>query len=148
MKVSLLLAMTLAALAGLAAGAARCVTRNDEAANPNADEEWSTKKVMRKIHSGKQALLSVVRADLQKAQPDWVTDEKGLAEINRLMSTLTGRKPLRGSQDAWDKLVRAYVDQVKVAQQSVKEHKLLPARAALKEVSLTCEKCHDDHGVQ
>ncbi len=109
---------------------------------------WSTKHVMDKVHVGKQSLLSVVNNDLRLAEPDWKSDEKNLTEIIRLMSMLTRQKPPRGSQKDWDKLLRDYVDGAKAARQNVKEHKLQPGRAALEKVILTCEECHDNHGIK
>jgi hypothetical protein len=146
MRVNLQLALSIAVIAGLAAGAALRAT--DAADHPGADEVWSTKKVMDKVHVGKHSLLSVVTKDLQKAEPDWKSDEENLTEIIRLMSMLTKQKPPRGSQEAWDKLVHDYVDKTKVAQQNVKQHKLQPARAALEKVLSTCEECHDNHGIK
>jgi hypothetical protein len=147
MRKYLQVAISIAVVGGLAAGAMLRATRN-EADPAGADEQWSTRKIMRKIHGGKQPLLFVVDKDIQKAEPDWKTDEENLAEIIRLMSMLTKRKPLRGSQEAWDKLVQEYVDQAKVVQQNVKEHKLQPARAALEKMGSTCDQCHDNHGIK
>jgi hypothetical protein len=146
MRVDLKCALSVAVLAGLAAGAALRATYAAE--HPGADEVWSTKKVMDKLHVGKQSLLSVVNKDLRKAEPDWTSDEKNLTEIIRLMSTLTKQKPLRGSQQAWDKLVQDYVDGAKAARQNVKRHWQQPARAALEKVISTCEECHDNHVIK
>ena len=130
----------------MAAGAAFRATY--AADHPGADEGWSTKKVMDKVHLSKQSLLSVVNTDLGKAAPDWKSDEEHLTEIIRLMSMLTKQKPPRGSQEAWDKLALGYVDGAKSARQSVKEHRLQRARAALERVISTCEECHDHHGIK
>ena len=146
MRVNLPRAISIAVLAGLAAGAALRVTYAAE--HPGADEVWSTKKVMDKVHVGKQSLLSVVNKDLRKTEPDWNSDEKNLTEIIRLMSMLTKQKPLRGSQEAWDKLVQDYVHGAKAARQNVKEHRLQPTRAALEKVISTCDECHDNHGIK
>ena len=145
MRVNLQCALPIAVLASLAAGAALRATYVVD--HPGADEVWSTKKVMDKVHVGKQSLLSVVNKDLRKAEPDWKSDEENLTEIIRLMSMLTKQKPLRGSQEAWDKLVQDYVDGAKAARQNAKEHRLQPARAALQKVRSTCEECHDNHGI-
>jgi hypothetical protein len=146
MRVNLQTAISIAVLAGLAAGAALRATY--AADNPGADEVWSTKKVMDKAHVGKQSLLSVVNKDLGKAEPNWKSDEENLTEIIRLMSMLTKQKPPRGSQEAWDKLVQDYVDGAKATRQNVKEHRLELARAALEKVRSTCEECHDNHGIK
>jgi hypothetical protein len=146
MRVNLRPAIPAAVLAGLAAGAALLPTY--AADNPGADELWSTKKVMDKVHVGKQSLLSVVTKDLRKAEPDWKSDEENLTEIIRLMSMLTKQKPPRGSQEAWDRLVQDYVQGAKAARQNVKEHRLQPARAALERVIPTCDECHDNHGIK
>ena len=144
MKVNLQHPLSIAVLAGLAAGAVLRATYG--AANPGAVEVWSTKKVMDKVHLGKQSLLSVIDKDLRKAEPDWKSDQEKLAEIIRLMSMLTKQKPPRGSQVAWDKLVEDYVHGANALRQNVKEHRLQPARAALEKVRSTCEECHDNHG--
>jgi hypothetical protein len=146
MKVDLRRALSVVVLAGLAAGAALRVIYAAE--RPGADEVWSTKKVMDRIALGKQSLLAAVNADLRKAEPDWKRDEERLTEVIRLMSMLTRHKPPRGSQVAWDRLVRDYVDGAKAARQSVKEHRLRPARDALDKARAACEECHDNHGVQ
>jgi hypothetical protein len=103
---------------------------------------------MDKVHVGKQSLLSVVTKDLRKAEPDWKSDEKNLAEIIRLMNMLTRQKPPRGSQEDWDKLVQDYVHGAKAARQNVQEHRLRPALAGLERVRSTCDECHDNHGVK
>jgi hypothetical protein len=146
MRVNLRGALSIAVLAGLSASAASRVT--DATDHPGADEVWSTKKVMDKVHLGKESLLSRVSKDLRKAEPDWKSDEENFTEIIRLMSILTKQKPPRGSQEAWDKLVKNYVDGAKAARQNVKERRLQPARAALEKVRSTCEECHDNHGIQ
>jgi hypothetical protein len=142
------LAIWIAVVAGLAGGAALPATRNYAADNPRADDVWSTKKIMYKLYVGKPSLISAVYKDIHKAEPDWKTDEKNLAEIIRLMSMLTKQKPLRGSQEAWDELVQDYVRKAKVAQQNMKERKLQPARASLEQVLSTCDNCHDNHGIK
>jgi hypothetical protein len=146
MRVNLPCALSIAVVAGLAGGSALRATY--AADHPGADEVLSTKKVMDTAFLGKQSLLSVVNKDLRNAQPDWISDEKNLTEIIHLMSMLTRQKPPRGSQDAWDKLVQEYVDGTKAARQSVKEHRLRPARAALEKVVETCDVCHDNHGIK
>lgn len=148
MRRYLQLAISIVVTGAVAAGATMRATRNDAADSRGADEVWTTRKVMKKVHGGKQPLFSMVYKDIHKAEPDWKTDEKTLAEIIRLISMLTKQKPFRGSQEAWDGLVRDYVDEAKAAQQSVKEHKLQPARASLKKVVLTCDECHDNHGIK
>jgi hypothetical protein len=146
MRANLQRALSIAVLAGMAAGAALLATY--AADRPSADEVCSTKKVMDKVHVGKQSLLSVVQKDLRKAAPDWKSDEKNLTEIIRLMSMLTKEKPPRGSQEAWDKLVQDYVLGARAARQNVNEHRLQPARAALERVISTCDECHDNHGIK
>ena len=146
MRVNLQRALSIVVIAGLAAGAALRATY--AADHPGADEVWSTKKVMDKVQVGKHSLLSVVAKDLQKAEPDWKSDEENLTEIIRLMSMLTKQKPPRGSQEAWDKLVQDYVHGAKAARKNVKEHKLEPAQAALEKVRSTCEECHYNHGIK
>ena len=146
MRANLPCALSIAVLAGLAAGAAFRATY--AADHPGADEVWPTKKVMDKVHVGKQSLLAVVTRDLRKAEPDWKSDEENLTEIIHLMSMLTRQKPLRGSQEAWDKLVQDYVHGAKAARQNVKMHRLQPARAALEKVVSTCDDCHDNHGIK
>jgi hypothetical protein len=141
-------AISLTILVGLAVGAVLRAARNYAADNAGSNEVWSTKKIMAKLYVGKPSLMSAVHKDIDKAEPDWKTDEKNLAEIIRLMSMLTKQKPLRGSQEAWDKLVQDYVDKAKVAQRNIKEHKLEPARASLQKVLSTCDNCHDNHGIK
>jgi hypothetical protein len=138
----------MAVLTGLVAGVSLHPAWTCAADDPGAGEVWSTKKIMDKVHVGKQSLFSLVYKDIHKAEPDWETDEKNLAEIIGLMSMLTRHKPPRGSQEAWDKLVQEYVQNAKVTQQNVKEYKLLPARASLEKVLSTCDECHDNHGIQ
>ncbi len=148
MRKYLQITISIAFIGGLAAGAMLRATGNHGADPPGGDEVLSTRKVMRKLHGADQSLVAIVHKDLQKAEPDWKADEKNLAEIIRLMGMLTKQKPLRGSQQAWDKLVQDYVDDVKLARQNVKEHKSQPARAALQRLTSTCDECHDNHGIK
>jgi hypothetical protein len=148
MRKPLRLAPLIAVLAGLAAGATLPATRDYVAAEPGTGEVWSTKKVMDKVHVGKQSLFSLVYRDIHRAEPDWKTDDKNIAEIIRLMSMLSRQKPSTGSQEAWDKLVRYYIDNANTARQNVKEHKLEPARTSLQNVLSTCDECHDNHGIK
>ena len=87
------LPISIAVLAGVAAAAALLVARNYAADKAGADEGWTTKKIMREVHFGKKAPFKVVYGDIQNAEPNWQNDEKNLAEIVRLMSMLTKRKP-------------------------------------------------------
>jgi hypothetical protein len=146
MRVDLPCALAIVVLAGFAAGAV--LRANYAAETPAANPVWSTKRVMDRVALGKQSLLAVVNKDLRNAEPDWKGDEENLREIIRLMSMLTKQKPLRGSQEAWDKLVQEYVEEAKVALQNVREHRLEPARAALEKARSTCEECHDNHGIK
>jgi hypothetical protein len=148
MREYLQLAISIAILVGLVGGAASRATWNCAADNSGADEVWSTKKIMVKLYVGKPSLMSAVYNDIHKAEPDWKTDDKNLAEIIRLMSTLTRQKPLRGSQEAWDTLAKDYVQKAKVAQENIKEHKLQPARDSLDQVLSICDECHDNHGIK
>jgi cytochrome c553 len=148
MRVNLQCAVSIAVLAGLAGGAALRATRNYAADNSGANEVWSTKKIMVKLYVGKPSLMSAVYEDVHEAEPDWKSDEKSLAEIIRLMSLLTKQRPLRGSQEAWDKLVQNYVEKAKAARQNVKERKLQAARDSLEQVLSTCDDCHDNHGIK
>ncbi len=142
-RVPTALAVACVGLAAFTAFRASCAE-----GRPGADAVWSTKKVMVKIGAGGRSLLSLVDKDLQKAEPDWKSDEENLGEIIRLMSMLTKQKPPRGSREAWDKLVREFVDGAKAARQNVKEHRLRPARDALERARSTCEECHDNHGLK
>ena len=142
------LAIAVAILTGLAGGAEFRSTKDYAAGIPGADEVWPTKKIMVKLYVGKPSLMSALCKDIQMPEPDWRADEKRVADIIRLMSALTRQKPLRGSQEAWDKLVRDYVEGAKAARQNVKEHRLQPARAALERVISTCDECHDHHGIK
>jgi hypothetical protein len=141
-------AIVIAVLASLTAGAGLRVTRTNAADSPRADEVWSTKKVMDKLYVGKQSLAAVLFRDIRKDEPDWQTDEKNLAEMIRLMSMLTKQKPPRGSQEAWDKLVRDYVDTAEVMRQNVRERRLQPARASMEKLGAACDECHDNHGIK
>ena len=60
MRVNLQCALSTAVLAGLAAGAALHATYAVD--HPGADEVWSTKKVMDKVHVGKQSLSLIGKA--------------------------------------------------------------------------------------
>jgi hypothetical protein len=142
------LAIWIAVVAGMACWEALLGTRNYAADNPRADDIWSTKKIMVKLYVGRPSLMSAVYKDIHKAEPDWKTAEKHLAEIIRLMSMLTRQKPLRGSQEAWDELVQDYVRKAKAAQQNIKECKLQLARGSLVLVLSTCDNCHDTHGIK
>jgi hypothetical protein len=132
----------------LAGGAALRATGNYAADSPDANQGWSTKKIMVKLYVGKPSLISAVYKDIYSPEPDWKNDEKNLTEIIRFMGMLTRQKPLRGTQEAWDKLVREYVDKAKLVQQNIKAHKLEPARAALQQLLSTCDDCHDNHGIK
>ena len=142
------LAIWIAVVAGMACWEALLGTRNYAADNPRADDIWSTKKIMVKLYVGRPSLMSAVYKDIHKPEPDWKTDEENLAEVIRLMSILTKQKPLRGSQEAWNKLVLEYVEGAKAARQNVREHRLQPALAALEQARSTCEECHDNHGIK
>ena len=127
MRVNLKCALSIAVFAGFAAGAALRATYAVD--HPCADDVWSTKKVMDKVHVGKQSLLSVVNTDLRKAKPDWKSDEKNLTEIIRLMRMLTKQKPPRGSQEAQDWFCAKLRQWGEELRQNVKEHRVQPARA-------------------
>jgi hypothetical protein len=142
------LAISLAGLAGLAAGAGLCGSRNYAAGNLGSGEVWSTKKVMDKCYVGNQSLMKVVRRYLDRAPPDWKSAEENVAEVIRLMGMLTRQKPPRGSQEAWNGLVEDYLQKGRMLQQNVREHDGQAARASLQKIATTCDECHDNHGIQ
>jgi hypothetical protein len=142
------LAIAVAAFVGLAAGAALSASWNDAADRAGPDEIWSTKKVMDRCYVGNQSLMKMVRRDIEKAQPDWKSAEKNVAEVIRLMRMLTRQKPPRGSQEAWDGLVDDFVHKAGVLRANVREQQLKAARASLQRISATCDLCHDNHGIQ
>jgi len=142
------LAVSLAGLAALSACTAVCVNWNYAADNAGRAELLSTKKVMDKCYVGNQSLMKMIRRDLERAQPDWKGAETNLAEVVRLMSMLTRHKPPRGSQEAWNGLVKDYLQKASALQENLREEKLQASRASLQKIASTCEECHDNHGLQ
>jgi hypothetical protein len=141
------IAIALPLLGALAAYAAIC-SSNYAADNPGPGELLSTKKVMDKCYVGNQSLMKLVRRDLERARPDWAGAEKNVTEVVRLMSMLTRQKPPRGSQEAWDGLVEAYLQKAHALKQNVNEQKLQASKAWLQKIASTCDECHDNHGIQ
>jgi hypothetical protein len=148
MRANRRLTISLAALAGLIAGAMLSTSGDYAADNPGPGELLCTKKVMDKCYVGNQSLMKMVRRDIENRPPDWTGAERNVTEVMRLMSMLTRQKPPRGSQEAWDGLVEDYRQKARALKQNVKEQKLQASRASLQKIASTCDECHDNHGIQ
>jgi cytochrome c556 len=109
------------------------------------DEIPSIKKVMAKLHTGKNAPLTTVKAALKSDSPDWSKVQKDTKVFATLGATLPKSDPPRGDKEAYGKLAKAYASAAKILDESAEKEDLSGSRDAFKKISTSCKACHTSH---
>ena len=115
-------------------------------AGASSDEETpSIKKVMNKLHKGKNAPLSKVKAALKGDSPDWTAIQKEAKIFATLGAALPKNDPPRGDKESYEKLAKAYASAGKTLEESAEKEDLKGSRDAFKKISTSCMPCHKSH---
>jgi cytochrome c556 len=112
------------------------------------DETPSIEKIMEKLHKGKTAPLSVVKAQLKSDSPDWAKLDEEAKVMVKFGAFLAKNDPPRGEKSSFEKLAKSYESHVKALKKAVEKEDLTGARAALKKIGGTCKACHTAHKEQ
>ena len=96
-----------------------------------SDEKMpSIKKVMDKLHKGKNAPLNTVKAALKSDSPDWADVQKDAKVFATYGAYLPKNDPPKGSKESWEKLAKAYASNGKALEDRSRKGRLKAARSA------------------
>jgi hypothetical protein len=109
------------------------------------EQHLTIKDIMKKAHGGKTSLYAIVWNDIHRDPPNWQRSRKNLAEMIRLCNLLTERKPPKGTQESWEKLVQAYLDHAKTVQENLEKENVAESRTTYDKLLKTCKVCHNAH---
>jgi cytochrome c556 len=112
------------------------------------DQQPTIKEIMEKAHKGtkqSQALLTQVRNELKKDDPNWEKVQKQAKELVSLGTSLGKNEPPRGDKESWEKLTAAYVANAKKLEAGAEEKDQAAARAAVAKLGGSCRSCHMAH---
>src|SRR5436190_23788093 len=101
------------------------------------------KEIMKRMNKGTDALMPVLRKELQDAAPNWTEIQKQTKEYNALASVMEKNNPPIGNKDSWSQLTRGYTaitQELDNAAQSKDKNAALAAHAKLKTTCMTCHK--------
>ena len=112
------------------------------------DETPSIEEIMKTLHKGKMAKLSVVKAELKHESPDWAKVDKAAEVMVKLSGVLAKHDPPRGEKSSFEKLAKTYHTQSKALEKAAEKEDLKGAQAALKKIGGTCKACHTAHKEQ
>ncbi len=115
-------------------------------AGAQSDEKVpSIKKVMGKLHKGKNAPVNAVKATLKTDSPDWAVVLKDAKVIATYGAYLPKNDPPKGSKESWEKLAKAYASNGKALETAAEKEELKAARSASTKLSGSCKACHSAH---
>jgi cytochrome c556 len=100
---------------------------------------------MVKAHKGDKAVLSNLRKELRRPQPDWSKIDPLARELESLGEALTKATPEKGDKASWDKLAGGYHDDAKALASAADKKDINGARTALGRLGKACKACHDAH---
>jgi cytochrome c556 len=103
------------------------------------------KDVMKKAHDNKNGLRTQIRAESEKATPDWADVQKMTKEFVELAGALEANKPPKGDAAAWKKTCSSYVDQVKALDAAAGKKDAKAVGEANKKLTASCSSCHKAH---
>jgi cytochrome c556 len=109
------------------------------------DETPSIKKVMTKLHKGKNSPLNKAKAALKAGSPDWAVIQKEAKLFATLGAALPKSDPPRGDKESYEKLAKDYATAGKAFETSAEKEDLKGSNAALKKISTSCMPCHKEH---
>lgn len=103
------------------------------------------KEIMKRLNKGNDALMPVVRKELQDTAPNWTEIQKQTKEYYSLASSLEKNAPPMGGKDSWSQLARGYAaitQELDTAAQKKDKNSALAAHGKLKTTCMACHKVH------
>ena len=129
------------AIAALAVGGfALAVTIGGATAKPTVDD-WETADIMKKVNGKKGSIPKVVAA---AKDGKWDVAEKETENLKHAKD-LSKNKPNKGDQAVWDKLAKAYGENVGAMVLAIEKKDKDGVDRAAKAVNGACKTCHDGH---
>jgi cytochrome c556 len=126
----------------VAVGAAAGLSAQDK---KNGDAKMSIEDIMVKAHKTKTGLRSLIEAEIKKGSPDWAGAKKNSEEFVKLADALVKLDPPKGDKKGWEKLSKAYAEEVKELDKAVGKKDAKAVTAANKKLGEGCAGCHDAH---
>ena len=99
---------------------------------------------MKRMNKGNDAVMRVMRKELQEASHNWSDIQKQAKEYNTLAATMEKNNPPMGAKDSWSQLCRGYsgiTQELDSAPRRRTKRRPRP-RAKLKTTCMTCHKAH------
>ncbi len=133
---SALSVMAFVVIAGLVAG-------HVDAARQS--EVPSIKKIMGKLHKGKDAAGSVLKKSLAKSVPDWDEIKKSTKVFATYGPSLAKNDPPKGEKASFEKLATAYGKNCEALEKAAEGEDLAAVKAAFGKIGGSCAACHKAH---
>ncbi len=103
------------------------------------------KEIMKRLNKGNDALMPVVRNELQQASPNWTEIQKHTKEYNDMTGALAKNSPPMGSKDSWAQFTRGYASITQEMDNAAQRKDAKAALAAHAKLKTTCMSCHKAH---
>lgn len=107
----------------------------------------TVKEVMAKVNKGPNSLCPTLGKAIKADTPNWEEIQKETKAFLTFAEALTRNDPPRGDRASWDKLTKAYLQNVKELDDAVQKKDKAAATAAHGKVahSASCNNCHKAH---
>ena len=109
------------------------------------DETPSIKKVMSKLHKGKNAPLKQAQGSPERRFARLGGGSERGQALRDLRRALPKNDPPRGEKESYEKLAKAYASAAKSLEESAEKEDLKGSRDAFKKISTSCMPCHKSH---
>ncbi len=115
-------------------------------AGASSDDEVPTiKKIMSKLHKGRNAPLTTVKAALNTDSPDWTKVKKDAKVFATFGAALPKNDPPKGDKESYTKLAKDYASATKSLEESADKEDLTGSKDAFKKIQNSCKACHQSH---
>ena len=103
------------------------------------------KEIMKRMNKGNDALMPVVRKELQYPSPNWTDIQKHTKEYNELACNMEKNSPPMGTKDSWAQLTKGYASITQELENAAQKQDKNAALAAHAKLKTTCTSCHKAH---
>jgi cytochrome c556 len=104
--------------------------------------DLTVKDVMKKAHAGPNSLLANIGKDLKDDDPDWPDIQKETKDLVELGTALDKNDPPKGDKDAFHRLTKAYLSNVKALDAAAQKKDARTALSYQGKLMQSCKECH------
>jgi cytochrome c556 len=105
----------------------------------------TVKEIMGKINKGSNAMVIMLKRELQKDNPNWTEIQSQTKEYAALAAELKDAKPPKGDAASWAKLSQEFADTSKAMNDAAQKKDKANALAANNKLTNSCVACHKGH---